>query len=376
MTLPLHNVKVLVTQPKHKADNLCKLIQERGGEPIRFPAVEIVTLEKPLSIEVDIAIFTNNNAVKFLPEKQKLPTEIFALGKITIKLLKKRGHEPIYVPPPYDSEALFSAPQLKNIVGKKIAIFEGQSRKRDDIRKILLETLRQRSAEIECISVCKHICPSNFDDKVRADIITITSLAGLKNLLQMLPYDWVYEVPIIFTDQNLREKAVILMEKRIREVCFKRALEMSIYDELDSLIEHALEMPNLYDWVYKVSMNVTGDPIREKALTLMKERVREDELVREKAVSLICEAWLEYTLAAVSKKKERVGEVGFKRALEMSMADRPLWISNPWWVLDVESEAREMVEYHLNDYMCIAYCNTDEYLLEAIIKVRSYILIW
>jgi len=145
----------------------------------------------------------------------------------------------------------------------------------------LLETLRKLGAEVDFISVYKRICPSNFDDKVRADIITITSLLSLSNLLQMLPYDWLYEV----------------------------------------------------------SMNVTGLYVHEKAITLIKESIRENELVCEKFVSLISEAWLEYTLAVVSEKKGRVCEVGFKRALEMSMRNRPLWSNNPFWVIDLESDA-------------------------------------
>jgi uroporphyrinogen-III synthase len=67
----LANTRVLVTRPAHQADRLARLIISHGGEPIRFPTVEILDPRDRAALfalidrlhEFDMAIFISANAV-------------------------------------------------------------------------------------------------------------------------------------------------------------------------------------------------------------------------------------------------------------------------------------------------------------------------
>ena len=68
----LKKKKILVTRPKHQADNLCKLISFNGGEAIAFPTIDIQPIHEPDKSLVksnsfsgyDFIIFISRNAVE------------------------------------------------------------------------------------------------------------------------------------------------------------------------------------------------------------------------------------------------------------------------------------------------------------------------
>lgn len=205
--MSLNNLKILVTRPSHQSELLCELINSNGGEAVRLPVIDIVENNWQIDDfnDFDIAIFISSNAVEYTLSKINLSTklQLFAVGKTTAKTMQKYGLKSLCPPPPFNSEALLSMPQLQNITDKKIGIFRGE-----DGRELLANTLRQREAEVKYISVYRRIRPFPPINDIYADITTITSGEGLQNLLIILEkYIWVRENPMVVISERLSVKA-------------------------------------------------------------------------------------------------------------------------------------------------------------------------
>ncbi|HFE36943.1 MAG TPA: uroporphyrinogen-III synthase, partial [Gammaproteobacteria bacterium] len=100
-THELNNIGILVTRPAHQAEPLCRLISQHGGNPIRFPVLEIIDIgDNPHFSnqiqrlnEFDIAIFISPNAaekaITRIKSVSKWPNhiKIAAVGKSSAKAL-------------------------------------------------------------------------------------------------------------------------------------------------------------------------------------------------------------------------------------------------------------------------------------------------
>jgi len=127
-THTLKGVRVLVTRPREQAENLAALIEQEGGEAIRFPTIEIAESRDPPALiaivdrldEFALAIFISPNAVNralklTLTRRTQLPRSlrIACVGRGSARELKNFGVEKIIVPPGrFDSEALLELPEL------------------------------------------------------------------------------------------------------------------------------------------------------------------------------------------------------------------------------------------------------------------------
>jgi len=134
---PLKDIKVLVTRPDQQAENLCKLIEENGGQAIRFPVIDIqpsdnrdenIKLIENFS-KYEIAIFVSRNAVllaQSLPGFDKIvlaKKNIVATGAGTAEQLRKAGiRQVIYAKGQSDSESLLALSEFNdiNVKGKSI----------------------------------------------------------------------------------------------------------------------------------------------------------------------------------------------------------------------------------------------------------------
>jgi uroporphyrinogen-III synthase len=88
----------------------------------------------------------------------------------------------------FDSEALLALPQLVTVNGKKVLILRG-----DVGRELLADTLRERGAEVDCITCYRRSGPPDgVLPLLRAwhagqlDALTISSSEGLRYLIDML----------------------------------------------------------------------------------------------------------------------------------------------------------------------------------------------
>lgn len=217
-SLPLMGVKVLVTRPAHQADHLCHLIEQAGGQPLRFPVIEVAEVEDNSELlncvkrltEFDIAIFISVNAVdKAFPTLLKRSDslshlQIAAVGKRTAEAIEKWGYPVLYPDPPFNSESLLKMPELQLVEDKNIVIFRGEGG-----REILADSLRQRGAAVEYVNVYQRVQPSTPVKPLEPiDVITVTSGEGLQNLFAMLAdQDWLVCTPLIVISSRMVTQA-------------------------------------------------------------------------------------------------------------------------------------------------------------------------
>jgi len=198
----LNGACVLVTRPEHQAENLSRLIEQRGGVAVRFPTLEIVSRDddriKSTLANLDgfqWVVFISANAVNFALKANsgKIPrtksVRFAAVGQATAQAMKMAGLPVDLVPEyGYNSEALLEMPQLQQVEGQNCLIVRGEGG-----REQLATTLRSRGAEVDYLEVYKRIIPRMDSSPVvellaqhRLDVITVTSAEALQNLSLML----------------------------------------------------------------------------------------------------------------------------------------------------------------------------------------------
>ncbi len=201
----LKKKKILVTRPKHQADNLCNLISSNGGEAIAFPTIDIQPIHESDKNFVksnsfsgyDFIIFISRNAVEFAFDRYlslvRLPShiKIFAIGAGTAKVLLDRNvKNVIHAGVQADSNALLDLSQMqeKRLKDKKVLIIRGVGG-----REYLAENLKSRGASVDYAEVYKRCLPENDISDIyqawqntKLDAIVITSNEGLNNLVSLI----------------------------------------------------------------------------------------------------------------------------------------------------------------------------------------------
>lgn len=195
--------RVLLTRPAGQTARLAELVRAAGGEPVLFPALEIVAIEDsaPLVAVIDgldtfsLAIFISANAVDHgvaaVRARRAWPAalRVAAVGGATAQALRRRGFADVIVPAQgFDSEALLALPELNAVAGKRVAIFRGAGG-----RELLADTLRARGAGVEYAECYRRIRPHADTAPLAAlwqaqalDAVTATSAETLTNLRAML----------------------------------------------------------------------------------------------------------------------------------------------------------------------------------------------
>ena len=226
----LQGQKILVTRPQQQAENLCDLIEQAGGQPVRFPVLQILPVENPETVAhklnhldgIQWVFFISVNAVNFAQQANNgkitlsSAVAVIAVGKASQRALENAGQHVDFVPEiGFNSEALLKMPALQDMQGQKCLIVRGSCG-----RELLAETLRQRGALVEYLQVYKRVRPEvdcgsikEFINKGTLDVIIITSAEALNNLAVMLNGT---------NQQNLLQIPLIVISERIN----KKALEM------------------------------------------------------------------------------------------------------------------------------------------------------
>ena len=224
---PLAGRTIVVTRPRAQAAPLAEAIAAAGGTPLIFPLLEIAPANDlgPLAAAVKrladyrIAIFISPNAVDYaLPailEHGLWPVGLLpaAVGPGTAKALTAHGVTGCLVPSErFDSEALLALPPLLAVNGKKVVIFRG-----DGGRELLADTLRERGAEVECISCYQRSAPAAGVAPLlaawragRLDAVTVSSSEALRNLLAALDAEgraFLQDSPVFVPHQRIADNA-------------------------------------------------------------------------------------------------------------------------------------------------------------------------
>lgn len=231
MQLPLQQIGILITRPRHQAQTLCEKIAALGGQPLLFPTIEIIPAADQAQLQAqitqlpcyDLAIFISPNAVWHATPLIRAhwpnwPTtvKLAAIGNSTALALQ-HNHWPVDIYPQtqFNSEALLDLAALQNIHNKKIILFRG-----NDGRTLLADTLRARGAILSEAIVYQRTLPNTTlamalspAQKDAIKIILATSQAGLENLCTLVGDDsrqWLQNMPLLVISERLAHLATQL----------------------------------------------------------------------------------------------------------------------------------------------------------------------
>ena len=195
---PLQDVGVLVTRPAEQAGKLVEAIESAGGRPVRFPVIDIVprstadiAADAAALGAADVVVFVSRNAVAHGLAFAGT-AEIAAVGPATAAAIEAAGRRvDIRSAQGFDSEHLLAEPALRDVRGKTVCIVRG-----DGGRELLAETLRQRGAAVDYLSVYARHIPTYKADEIEAlerrwlagevDVVTAMSVETLDNLASLL----------------------------------------------------------------------------------------------------------------------------------------------------------------------------------------------
>jgi len=259
----LNGAHVLVTRPAHQAENLSRLIEERGGVAVRFPTLAIVAMDNADRIQNTLAhldnyqwlVFISANAVTMhsyysdgVKIKQFKSVQIAAIGKATAQALTQAGLEVDLVPESSsNSEALLAMPQMQQIKGQRFLIVRGEGG-----REELATTLRSRGATVEYLDVYKRVIPGSDRQHLsllltqdKLDAITITSGEALQNLLIMLKekhHQQLFSVPLVVVSNRIRHIAAEIGFKQIAVT--NSPSDAAILETVTMCVTGGIEWPN------------------------------------------------------------------------------------------------------------------------------------
>jgi uroporphyrinogen-III synthase len=200
---PLRGCRVVVTRPAGQNERLAALIRAAGGEPIVFPALEIVPLADARLLAAaadrldsyDLAVFVSPSAVDAalaaIRARRAWPAGLKAatVGPGSAQALRRHGVTDVVVPVDrFDSEGLLARRELADVAGRRIVVFRGAGG-----RELLGETLRGRGATVDHVECYRRARPNaDAGPLVRAwqrgevDAVTVSSSEGLQNLFDLV----------------------------------------------------------------------------------------------------------------------------------------------------------------------------------------------
>jgi uroporphyrinogen-III synthase len=192
---PLSGVGVVVTRPARQAAGFAHKLATLGANPLIWPAIVILPPADTSALKrahadlahYDMAFFVSANAVEFgAPGRWPERLAVFVPGPGTAEALANVGYADARVPATtFDSEGLLALPALRDVAGKRVVIFRGESG-----RETLAEALRARGAHVDYVT-CYRRAPPQTDPAGlieavaagRAHALTLTSSEGVVNLL-------------------------------------------------------------------------------------------------------------------------------------------------------------------------------------------------
>jgi uroporphyrinogen-III synthase len=206
---------------------MAALIRAVGGEPVLFPAMEILDVEdlQPLMALIrrleayDLAVFVSANAVdKALALVQARRTwpaalRVATVGRGSERALNRHGFAAVIAPDErFDSEGLLDLPELKHVAGKRVLIFRG-----DGGRELLGDTLAARGAIVEYAECYRRGRPKADSapllalwERRQLDAVTVTSSEGLANLHELLGEagrTWLLRTPLFAPHERIAAAA-------------------------------------------------------------------------------------------------------------------------------------------------------------------------
>lgn len=208
---------VLVTRPAGVAAGLVARIEQAGGRPIVFPAIDIVALPRPGAFDrlgdFALAIFVSPTAVeRALAWVGRWPSAlpVAAVGEGTRRALERAGVSHVLAPAEgADSEALLAAPGLERYFGKRMLIVRGAGG-----RELLARSLAERSCEVELAECYRRVRPAADVRALLAEwqagkvhAVTVFSSEALENLAALVGDARLGGTPLFVSHPRIAERA-------------------------------------------------------------------------------------------------------------------------------------------------------------------------
>jgi uroporphyrinogen-III synthase len=200
---PLVGRGIVITRPREHASAIAERIRAAGGDPILFPAIEILPPENPEAIagviarleRFQLAIFVSPTAAvkghAAVSASRSWPegVRVAGVGAGTSRALQEQGFREVLSPSgEADSEALAAMPELGDLRGASVVIFRGEGG-----REWLRTELERRGARVEYAECYRRARPAAAAGGLLArwqtggvDAVSITSAEGLENFSAML----------------------------------------------------------------------------------------------------------------------------------------------------------------------------------------------
>ena len=196
----LFDKRVVITRPRHQATTMVEMIQERGGQPICTPVIEIAPLEDFTQLDqalrqvqtYDWLVLTSVNGVKAVWERFEAlgirplleGVQVAAIGPKTASALEQSGVTPDFVPNEYNAEAIL--PGFGDVRGKRILLLRA-----DIARTALPQAIRAAGGLADDVSAYRTIAariePETWERiKAGVDIVIFTSSSTVTHFVRKL----------------------------------------------------------------------------------------------------------------------------------------------------------------------------------------------
>ena len=224
----LAGLRVLITRPRERADDLKHAIAAAGGTPIHIPLLDVAPLQLPVDepiwlqtrqriIDLDryrrvIAISVNavHYGLQCLADywpQWPIGISWYGIGAATISEFARWDIRALGGSAAMSSEGLLALPELQDVDGDRILILRGVGG-----RETLATILRQRGALVDYAECYRRIAPALDADQQQIlcaasfDAISVNSGETLQNLMQY-SNEHLLTVPLIVPSARVADDA-------------------------------------------------------------------------------------------------------------------------------------------------------------------------
>lgn len=204
----LFGQRILVTRARHQASELSQAIEDLGGEPWEFPAIELAPPSDPQQLiraieqikRFEWLIFTSVNGVEAFFKELKnqgkdvrdlVGVEIVAIGPATQAALEDRSLRVSFVPEEYRAERIIEGLASRVLPGQSVLLARAE-----EARNILPESLKALGADVWDVPAYRTVLGQTNKEELRTLLqnrsihaVTFTSSSTVRNFLQLLDGD-------------------------------------------------------------------------------------------------------------------------------------------------------------------------------------------
>lgn len=198
--LPLAGCCIVTTRPAAQAGGLQQALAAQGAEVLNFPVISILPADPAALRTLDLepfalAFFVSPNAVEqalTIRPRSQWPAvlRVATVGPGSARVLRELGWPDVIAPENgFDSEAVLALPEFSAaaLAGRRVLLVRGEGG-----RELLAETLRERGAGVEQVSVYRRACapldPAPLLRRFRAgelSALVFTASEGLRFFLRI-----------------------------------------------------------------------------------------------------------------------------------------------------------------------------------------------